>query len=398
MTTNNWTSTTPIPAVFFKGVLELERTGNGVLPHRLPARARVQANDPQLSMAEAQPSGVRLAFRTSASALELDTLRSRSTYSGLPPRPDGVIELVVNGQVLGSSVTSGGNAVTIDMATGAADRVVGPACTSRFVDLPEGIKDIELWLPHNETTELIALRTNAAVEPTPPAGRPGWLHHGSSISHGSNATRPTTIWPVVAGRLGGADLTNLGFGGSALLDQFTARAIRDTPAELISLKIGINLVNLDLMRLRAFGPAVHGFLDTIRDGHPKTPLLVVSPIHCPIHEETPGPGAFDPEALTAGELRFRATGDPSERAAGKLTLGLIREELERIVCQRSLDDANLYYLDGRELYGEQDSIELPLPDALHPDAATHQLMGERFARLAFAAGAPLSTTDYRSTV
>ncbi|MAU23254.1 MAG: hypothetical protein CMH13_22420 [Martelella sp.] len=28
------------------------------------------------------------------------------------------------------------------------------------------------------------------------------------------------------------------------------------------------LVNADLMRLRAFGPAVHGFLDTIRDGLP----------------------------------------------------------------------------------------------------------------------------------
>jgi hypothetical protein len=152
------------------------------------------------------------------------------------------------------------------------------------------------------------------------------------------------------------------------------------------------------MRLRAFGPAVHGFLDTIRDGHPKTPLLVVSPIHCQVHEDTPDPGAFDLEALAAGELRFRATGDPSERAAGKLTLGVIREELNRIVRQRSLDDPNLYYLDGRELYGEQDSIELPLPDALHPDAATHHLMGERFARLAFAAGAPLSTTPYRSHV
>ncbi|MCB5292250.1 SGNH/GDSL hydrolase family protein [Arthrobacter sp. SO3] len=398
MTNTDWTTTTPIPAAFFKGVLEVEQTGHGVLPHRLPARARLQANDPQLLMAEAQPSGVRLAFRTGASALELDTLRFRSTYSGVPPRPDGVVELVVNGQVLGSSVTSGGNAVTIDMATGVATQVVGPACTSRFVDLPEGIKDIELWLPHNEKTELLALRTNASVEPTPPAGLPRWLHHGSSISQGSNATRPTTIWPAVAGRLGGADLTNLGFGGSALLDQFTARAIRDTPAELVSLKIGINLVNLDLMRLRAFGPAVHGFLDTIRDGHPTTPLLVVSPIHCPIHEETPGPGAFDPEALAAGELRFRATGDPSERAAGKLTLGVIRDELNRIVCQRSLDDTNLYYLDGRELYGEQDAIELPLPDALHPDAATHQLMGERFARLAFAAGTPLSTDEYRPNV
>jgi hypothetical protein len=124
--------------------------------------------------------------------------------------------------------------------------------------------------------------------------------------------------------------------------------------------------------------------------------LAVSPIHCPIHEETPRPAAFDPEALAAGELRFRTPGAPSGRAAGKLTLGAIRDELTRIVCQRSLDDANLHYLDGREPYGEQDSLGLPLPDALDPDAATHQLMGERFARLAFAPGTPLSTTEYRS--
>lgn len=93
-----------------------------------------------------------------------------------------------------------------------------------------------------------------------------WLHHGSSISHGSNATRPTAIWPALAARLGGVELTSLGFGGSALLDPFTARAMRDTAADLMGVKIGINLVNMDLMRLRAFGPAVHGFPDTIRDG------------------------------------------------------------------------------------------------------------------------------------
>ena len=127
------------------------------------------------------------------------------------------------------------------------------------------------------------------------------------------------------------ELVNLGLGGSALLDPFTARAMRDTPADLISVKIGINLVNTDLMRLRAFTPAVHGFLDTIREGHPTTPLLVVSPILCPIHEDTPGPSAPDFADIAAGRLRFRATGDPAERAAGKLTLSVIREELARIV-------------------------------------------------------------------
>ncbi|MBW8740292.1 MAG: lipase, partial [Streptomyces turgidiscabies] len=88
-------------------------------------------------------------------------------------------------------------------------------------------------------------------------------------------------------------------------------------------------------------------------------------------------------------LRFQAMGDPAERAVGKLTLNVIREELSRIVRQRSADDPNLRHLDGRALYGESDFAELPLPDGLHPDAATHRRMGERFAELAFTAPDPL---------
>jgi hypothetical protein len=94
--------------------------------------------------------------------------------------------------------------------------------------------------------------------------------------------------------MGEVELVNLGFSGSALLDPFTARAMRDTPADLISVKIGINVVNADAMRLRAFVPAVHGFLDTIREGHPTTPLLVVSAILCPVQEDTPGPSHARP--------------------------------------------------------------------------------------------------------
>ena len=89
-----------------------------------------------------------------------------------------------------------------------------------------------------------------------------------------------------------------------------ARVIRDTGADLISPKIGINLVNADLMRVRAFGPAVHGFLDTIRDGHPETPLLVVSPTACPIHESTPGPSDFDAASL-AEALALRGYAGPT---------------------------------------------------------------------------------------
>ncbi|WP_419667692.1 GDSL-type esterase/lipase family protein [Streptomyces sp. 2-1] len=387
-TEHDWINT-PVTADMLRGFLDLEQTPHGLLPHRLPARARRQIPDDRLAVAEAQPSGVRLVFRTRATVVELDTLPTRRVYRGFPAPADGVYDLLVDGRLAAQATVAGGNVRTIvDMVTQSAELTEGPAGTARFAELPAGDKDIEIWLPHTEVTELIALRTDAPVEPAPDSGRKVWLHHGSSISHGSNAAHPTAIWPALAASRGGVELVNLGFGGSALLDPFTARAMRDAPADLISLKIGINVVNADAMRLRAFTPAVHGFLDTIREGHPATPLLVVSPVLCPIQEDTPGPLAPD---VDGGTLRFKATGDPAERAAGRLTLNVIRDELARVVEQRAADDPNLYYLDGRDLYGEKDYAEFPLPDEVHPDPAGHRRIGENFARLVFGDGGPFAT-------
>ncbi|WTP63733.1 GDSL-type esterase/lipase family protein [Streptomyces phaeochromogenes] len=387
-TEHDWIDT-PVTADMLRGFLDLEQTPHGLLPHRLPARARRQIPDDRLAVAEAQPSGVRLVFRTRATTVELDTLPTRRVYRGFPAPADGVYDLLVDGRLAAQATVAGGNVRTIvDMVTQSAELTEGPAGTARFAELPAGDKDIEIWLPHTEVTELIALRTDAPVEPAPDSGRKVWLHHGSSISHGSNAAHPTAIWPALAASRGGVELVNLGFGGSALLDPFTARAMRDAPADLISLKIGINVVNADAMRLRAFTPAVHGFLDTIREGHPTTPLLVVSPVLCPIQEDTPGPLAPD---LDGGTLRFKATGDPAERAAGRLTLNVIRDELARVVEQRAADDPNLHYLDGRDLYGEKDYAEFPLPDEVHPDPAGHRRIGENFARLVFGDGGPFAT-------
>jgi hypothetical protein len=260
----------------------------------------------------------------------------------------------------------------LDQATGAFETTEGPVGTVRFAGLPARDKHVEIWLPHTETTELVALRTDAPAEPVV-STRPVWLHHGSSISHGSNAASPSTTWPALAAAAAGVDLVNLGFGGSAMVDQFVARVLRDTPADRISVKLGINVVNADVMRRRAFGSAVHGFLDTVRDGHPDTPLLLVSPILCPIHEQTPGPGAVE---IGETGLRFRATGDPADRAMGRLALEDVREVLAEIAAARG----DVTYLDGRELYGAPDVESHPLPDALHPDAETHALIASRFPR------------------
>ncbi|GAA1102718.1 hypothetical protein GCM10009642_46520 [Nocardiopsis metallicus] len=86
--TEHWT-TTPITMEILCGAVELDKTERGVLPHRLPARARARDTDPQLATAEAQPSGVRLPLRTRARAIEPDTIPTKRVYTGLAPRPTG---------------------------------------------------------------------------------------------------------------------------------------------------------------------------------------------------------------------------------------------------------------------------------------------------------------------
>ncbi|MFJ7748962.1 GDSL-type esterase/lipase family protein [Arthrobacter sp. NPDC097144] len=383
---------TAIAPELVHGAAELETTPRGLRPHRLPAPVRMRFPDPQLLMAESQPSSVRLAFSTTAEQLELVIHPTRVVYLGAD-RPRGHVDLMADGELVHSDELTGGSYTEVNMSTGAARQVEGPSHTSGFPRLPAGSKLVEIWLPHNESVELVELRSDAPVQAHRP-DRPVWLHHGSSISHGSNAATPSGIWPAVAAQLGGVELHNLGLGGSAVVDPFTAQVMRDTPANIISVKLGINVVNLDAMRLRAFVPAVHGFLDTIREGHPETPLLLVSPIFCGIHEDTPGPGAFDPASFATDQVKFIATGSPAGVAAGQLTLRVIREALASLVERRS-EDANLYYLDGTELFGAADADEHPLPDALHPDSATHRLIGERFAKYAFAGEGPFGQAAKR---
>jgi hypothetical protein len=370
----------------FAGALDLEATPTGFAPRRLPAWTKPQISDVAFEAVVQMPAGVRLEFISTTTTLEIDVQLTliRPLPRELKPAP---FELTVDGKVVALVETSVGHVINLGPADDEITFEVGEPTTVTFAGLPPESKRIELWLPHASAVDLRAVRVDdgATVEATPVATVRRWVHYGSSISHCAGALTPTWTWPAMVARTVGLDHTNLGFAGQCMLDQFVARTIRDLDVDIISMKVAANIIAADAMHERPFGPALHGFLDTIREGKPDTPILVVSPIFSPIGENHPGPLRLDAEG------RNVAVEGPAELRRTSLTMQTMRSAVETVVkIRRDLGDENLHYLSGLELFGADDVGDLP--DLLHPNDAGNQRIAERFVRHAFATGGPLAAT------
>ena len=127
--------------------------------------------------------------------------------------------------------------------------------------------------------------------------------------------------------------------------------IRELPADFLSMKVGINIYGSGSLNVRTFQPAIISFVQTVREKHPDTPLVVISPIFSPPRETTPNAVGF-----TLEDMRH--------------------EVVEAVQVLRDLGDLNLHYVSGLELFGP-DLAHL-LPDDLHPDAEGYKIMGQNF--------------------
>lgn len=311
------------PQLNWQGAISLEKTDDWVMPWRTPHPMHALFPEPLLERS-AMPAGVRISFRSN----------TRCVAGSLVPQNDsGVLDLCCDGEVVDSVELAKKDSFSFDNLSGEE-------------------KGIELWLPQFGKFQLRGLEIDdgATLHPFTDT-RPRWVTYGSSITQCRTAASATQTWPAIVAREHGLNLTCLGYGGQCHLDAMVARMIRDMRVDYISMCLGINIQGASSLGPRAFRPAIIGAVQIVREKHPETPLVLMSPICSPHREETPNTVGFHLKGM--------------------------REEVKAAAeALQAHGDRHVHYVDGLRVFGA-DYTHL-LPDALHPDAEGYRVMGKNF--------------------
>jgi hypothetical protein len=312
----------------FEGNLSVQQMDDWVMPWRI--NYGMQDFYPYLNEKKAkQAAGIRLQFTTTAENI---VLRLADVSAEL------MLDMIVNGEYI-ETVTMNGQTPYVE-----------------FKPLPSGSKEIEIWLDQRNEFKVskLLIDEDASICKTVSIKK-RWVHYGSSISQSLEARSPATIWTALVARKLNLHLTNLGFHSECKCEPLMAVLIRDLPADFITLKVGINLVDGDLNQ-RTFKPAVLGLVKIIREKHPNTPLAVCSPIYSPLYDDIKGGSGYNLKDMRA----------------------IIAESVDLF---RRHGDGNILYIDGLKLFGADDVRHMP--DKLHPDADGQYLLADRFIKEVF---------------
>ncbi len=141
-------------------------------------------------------------------------------------------------------------------------------------NMADGMKECLLYLPIDD--ELLSLSVGidekAQIEPAPSPFNHNILVYGSSIVHGSAATRPGMTYPAILSRRTGLNFINFGFGGNAKMEKEVADMISDLPVDAFILDCVPNTSpNLILQRTA-------NLVKIIRARHPGKPIIAIESI------------------------------------------------------------------------------------------------------------------------
>jgi hypothetical protein len=126
-----------------------------------------------------------------------------------------------------------------------------------FSDLAPVEKLIEIYLTQKAAVQVtgVQLAEGASFSTLEP-DRLRWVTYGSSITECAAASSPAFTWPAIVARRNQLELTCLGYSGNCHIEPMVARMIRDLPADLISVCLGINVMNQSSLSARTFRTVV----------------------------------------------------------------------------------------------------------------------------------------------
>src|SRR5215467_10159912 len=238
---------------------------NGGELFRLPVKLKDKYRKPVWDLAQS-PSGGRIRFRTNSA-----TLAIRLEY----PEPPSMSNMHAFGQT-GVDLYADG----VYRGTAVAGRDAKPGATMEHVyykQQPAADREITLYLPLYMGVKVlgIGLDPEARIErPRPFAlGKPV-VFYGTSITQGGCASRSGMSYQAILGRTLNIDFVNLGFSGNGMGEPEVARTVAQIDASCFVLDFAQNNRTLESVA-KVYAP----FIETLREKHPQTPILAITPIY-----------------------------------------------------------------------------------------------------------------------
>lgn len=289
-----------------------------------------------LSEADRLPPGVReLCHHTSGGVLRFRTSATRVAIKARLSHFYEMIHMPITGasafSCYANGVFMGGLMPTLERkGVIAAECEIPGGEISIYFPLYSGVESLEVGLPAGADAEA----------PAPHVIEKPIVFYGSSITQGGCAASPGNNYTALLGRWLGAPVLNFGFSGSAKGEPYMVELLSRLEMSMFVLDYDYNAPTAAHLR-----ETHRPFFDQIRLHHPNIPILMMT---------MPSP--------TFNEI--------SERRE------IIRATYEGA---RAGGDANVYFIDGAELWGEEDREECSM-DRCHPNTLGFMRMARRVHR------------------
>jgi lysophospholipase L1-like esterase len=144
-----------------------------------------------------------------------------------------------------------------------------------IIYLPEGMQPV--------IQSLTAVKGEIAPAPS----LPRWLAYGDWTTQGWIASGPSQGWAAIAARKSGLNLVNMGYAGAGRGEIVSAEHIAALTAEIVTIAYGESCWTRIPHSVGMVREGFEAFVDVVRQGHPNTPVVIISPVLRPDAEDVP---------------------------------------------------------------------------------------------------------------